>query len=101
MAEHQKRNRPQPAKSPFVGLTVLYYPAPDEGIGGGHRGLPAIVTSVDGPAPDFGLSLAVIDLSARMVARSRPVSRETWVAAGADPSVTHWEPTEPRAADAE
>jgi hypothetical protein len=32
----------------------------------------------DGPAPDYGLSLAVIDQSARMVARTRPVSRETW-----------------------
>jgi hypothetical protein len=81
-------------------MVVLYYQAPEEGIGGGHRGLPAIVTSGDGPAPDFALSLAVIDLSARMVARS-PVSRETWQATGADPSVAHWEPTEPRAADAE
>jgi hypothetical protein len=79
------------SKRPFVGMVVLYYPAPDEGIGGGHRGLPAIVTSVDGPAPDYGLGLAVIGLDAHMVARSRPFSRETWDATGADPGVAHWE----------
>jgi hypothetical protein len=72
-------------------MVVLYYPAPDEGIGGGHRGLPAIVTSVDGPAPDYGLGLAVIGLDAHMVARSRPFSRETWDATGADLGVAHWE----------
>jgi hypothetical protein len=71
-------------------MTVLYFPGHGEDLAGGHRGFPAIITSVDGPAPDYGLSLAVIDLSARMVARSRPVSRETWLAAGADPSVAHW-----------
>jgi hypothetical protein len=102
MAEKEPApDQPANSRRPFIGMVVLYYPAPDEGIGGGHRGLPAIVTSVDGLTPDYGLSLAVIDLSARMVARSRPVGRKTWEAAGADPSVAHWEPTEPRAADPE
>jgi hypothetical protein len=86
--------------APRVGQTVPYYPGHGEDLAGGDRGFPAIVVSVDGPAPDYGLAIAVIDLSARMVARSRPISRETWEAAGADPAVAHWEPTEPRAADA-
>jgi hypothetical protein len=41
-------SRIRSAKRPFVGMVVLYYPAPEEGIGGGHRGLPAIVTSAMG-----------------------------------------------------
>jgi hypothetical protein len=48
-------------KRPFVGMVVLYYPAHSEGIGGGHRGLPAAVVGVAGDV----LDLAVVDLSAR------------------------------------
>jgi hypothetical protein len=75
---------------PYVGQTVLYFPAAGEDLAGGHRGFPAIVVSVDGPAPDYGLSLAVVDLSAAMRARTRPISFETWEAAGADHRVAHW-----------
>lgn len=82
---------PASMPAPYVGQVVAYFPATSEGFGGGHRALPAIVTAVDGGAPDFGLSLAVLSTDARIVARSRPLSAATWRAAGGDPAVGHWD----------
>jgi hypothetical protein len=73
-----------------VGAIVLYFSGASEDLPGGHRPHPAIVTDVNSGVPDFLLSLAVIDLSAHMVARTRAPSREAWEGAGGDHAFAHW-----------
>jgi len=66
---------------PAVGQIILYHPSHNE-FAGGYAPLPAIVVSNN--------ALAVIDLSASMVARPMPIGRETWLAAGSDHAFAHW-----------
>jgi len=67
---------------PGVGTIIRYFPSHNE-FAGGYAPLPAIVVSND--------VLAVIDLSASMVARPMPIGRDTWLAAGSDHAFAHWE----------
>jgi len=67
---------------PRVGEVVAYFPSNGEGFAGGHRGLASVVNSDS--------TLAVIDLSGRIVVRPIPIPREIWQANGADHSVACW-----------
>jgi hypothetical protein len=78
-------------RRPSIGMVVLYFSSASEDLPGGHRPHPAIVTDVNSGAPDFLLSLAVVDLSAHMVARTRVMHRAACELYGADPAVAHWE----------
>lgn len=94
--------------APSIGTRILYYGAaapaptayqspasnaqPADIIGPGGGGLPGLVVSVAGAAPDYiGMLVIVYGADGSSNMRSRMVNIATWQTAGSDPAKARWD----------